>query len=502
MLRRKEYLGHTVLRKTIGMDFKSDTRRSATEDEMFVFENTHEPIIDQETWDRVRLSKTRKPKKYPAGKYNWMNKYDGLLYCADCGAKMSLQVHETKDGTPVLTYRCSRSAGGNNNYQRCTMHHISEKDLDTVMRKIIRRVIWHAMKDEEQFAVNLSKRWEEQGNDELRRRKEQLKNDEKRFEELNRLIQNLYLDYAEGLLPERQYREMMGQYDNEQGRLGNRINELLRSIDGKERDTADIKRFIKIVRDFRDQEDVLDRDLLKEMIERIDVHQTEGGKSSKNRKVTIDVTFRFIGDYPLEPTPDEIREERQRLREEVKEQENRRRNTEARKKEWRLKKAEERRREVEETGHKYKMRNCAYCGKGYWPSSSTQRYCSEECKKESSIERNGRPWEKFDGHPFAQRECEVCGRLFWPTNSKNTLCSDDCREVRRKLRESQRLEKEKEDRARERENVKEINCACCGKLFIPKTTRQEYCCRACARKGWRDKNRKKAGAAGAKRGDA
>ncbi|MBQ3411965.1 MAG: recombinase family protein [Oscillospiraceae bacterium] len=491
MLQRQEYLGHTILRKTIGTDFKTDSRRAATEDEMFVFENTHEPIIDQETWDRVRLSRVRRPKKNKPGKYNWMNKYEGLLFCADCGARMALQVHENKNGTPILTYRCSRYGGSNSLSRECTMHYISEKDLDTIIGKIVRRVIWHALKDEETFARNLCKRWEEQENEGFKRRKAQLKEDERRFEELNALIQSLYQNFARGLLPERQYRTMMKQYDDEQNRLEVRINEISKDIETEEREPADINRFIKIVRDFRNQKDVLDKDLLKELVDRIDIHQSEEGTKGEPRKITVDVTFRFIGDCLLDPTPEEKREEKKLLQQKKKEDEIRKEKVNEKKKEWRFKKAEERRKEVEKTGHQYQMRNCVFCGNEYWPTSSTQRYCSDNCKNEAQQMRNGRPWEKHDGHPFAQKKCEVCGNLFWPTNSKNTLCSDVCREIRRSMRYKQRLERDKEERSRNRVPLKEMECSYCGKKFIPKTSRQIYCSDYCAGRDWWLKNRKK-----------
>jgi hypothetical protein len=51
ILDRQEYLGHTVLGKSICENFKTKQRRAATPDELMIFPDTHEAIIDQDTWD-------------------------------------------------------------------------------------------------------------------------------------------------------------------------------------------------------------------------------------------------------------------------------------------------------------------------------------------------------------------------------------------------------------------------------------------------------------------
>ena len=79
ILERQEYLGHTVLRKTIGTNFKTDARRSSTDEEKLIFKDTHEPIIEEPVWTRVQ--KELKCHKYSPdrGKYQLTCRLPGLV---------------------------------------------------------------------------------------------------------------------------------------------------------------------------------------------------------------------------------------------------------------------------------------------------------------------------------------------------------------------------------------------------------------------------------------
>lgn len=92
ILNRQEYLGHTVLGKTIQESFKSKRRRKATPDELLIFPNTHEPIISQELWDKAQRLRKRAPKRLPSGTYT--HRLSGLLFCADCGSRMAFSSPE------------------------------------------------------------------------------------------------------------------------------------------------------------------------------------------------------------------------------------------------------------------------------------------------------------------------------------------------------------------------------------------------------------------------
>lgn len=140
ILNRREYLGHTVLGKTTRDNFKTKRKRIANEDELLVFYNTHEAIIDQETYDkaqrmRKRVSPRRNSEK-PA------HRLSGLLYCADCGSRLAYINSKPKDGKIYdsnQAFRCSRY---HNKYHSCTGHILENEELS---RKYIEQVWAEAM---------------------------------------------------------------------------------------------------------------------------------------------------------------------------------------------------------------------------------------------------------------------------------------------------------------------------------------------------------------------
>ena len=105
ILERQEYLGHTVLRKTVGTNFKLHKRKSTAQDEQYLFQHTHEPIISQELWDSVHRRRKRVQRASAWGSHT--NRLSGYLYCADCGRRLTLQTHYSKrDGSVQYSYRC------------------------------------------------------------------------------------------------------------------------------------------------------------------------------------------------------------------------------------------------------------------------------------------------------------------------------------------------------------------------------------------------------------
>jgi len=103
ILKKREYLGHTINFKT-HKHFKDKKSHYVLESEWTIFENTHEAIIDQETFDNAQRIRAN-VKRYPDG---WSEAYPltDLMYCADCGGKM--YVHRTYNGRLVPQYTCSQ----------------------------------------------------------------------------------------------------------------------------------------------------------------------------------------------------------------------------------------------------------------------------------------------------------------------------------------------------------------------------------------------------------
>ena len=419
ILNRQEYLGHTVLRKTVSTSFKMDKRRKATEDEMLIFYNTHEPIISQELWDTVHRVRKRHP-HLPYGTHRNASRYSGLVYCAGCGKRIRTTVHTCKNGEQRCNFYCVNHRSNQNDGNT---YYISEKSLDTIMLHGIQRIARRIISDEKAFAQELQAQWARENGERAKRSKEELTKVKIRLDELDQLLTGLYENYVAGKLPERQYISMMNRYDDEQKELENRLQEL--QTNGKETMSLPLRidKFIKLIKKYKEPTE-LTYDMIQDLVDRIVVHAAEG--SGDNRKVSIEIYYRFIGQFDLAYTEEELLEiEQQRVQ---KEAENVARKKESQKLRS-LKHQEKRKAEwwAENEGHKYPKRLCLQCQKEFWPNSNNHLYCSGECKKAHEADvRKAKKLENTEDRRLRERICAYCGLSYQPKTGTQKFCSREC----------------------------------------------------------------------------
>lgn len=158
ILDRQEYLGHTVLGKSICENFKTKQRRAATPDELLIFPDTHEAIIDQDTWDIARKIRSKKKPRVANGTYS--HRLSGLVYCADCGARMgfiSPKANRSK------THYDSDSAFQCGNYRsksgECVSHYVKTSVLEAAILQAIQAVSKYVLENEDEFIQQLKAVW-------------------------------------------------------------------------------------------------------------------------------------------------------------------------------------------------------------------------------------------------------------------------------------------------------------------------------------------------------
>lgn len=295
ILDRQEYLGHTVLCKSIRENFKLKKRRAATPEERIIFKNTHEAIIDQETWDKAQRLRKRNPKKLPNGTYP--HRLAGMVFCADCGSRMSFSSPESKHRDFDVVYdsdsswQCSKYR---NMYVSCTSHFIKTSTIEAAILNAIKAMTKEIIENEDEFAEQLQAAWENQNTQVSSESKKELHSVQKRMDELDALIRSLYENSVLGKIPERQYQRLMAQYDEEQTVCEARIAELKKELDNAETTKVDLKRFIKLIRKYKDC-DTLTDEMLYELVEKVVIHSASGGRTIY-RQQQIDIYFNFIGD--------------------------------------------------------------------------------------------------------------------------------------------------------------------------------------------------------------
>lgn len=416
ILSRQEYLGHTVLQKSIAENFKLHQRRKATEDELLIFKNTHEAIVDQDTWDLAQSLLKHCPRRRPSGAYT--NRLSGLVYCADCGSRMAFR-GAPSNSKQKDSFRC----GGYSNRKGCTMHHISAEALENILDTSMRRVLEFVIKDESTFAERLKEQWNIQAKDIPEQMRKQLRDAEHRNKELDGMIRDLFEGYYAKEIPERQYTILMEQYCKEQDILDQKIAELKERMTHHQNADERIDRFIRIVQRYRNPSEISDT-MIHELIDKIIVYEAE--KDDDLRLQKVDIYFKFIGQFGADYTPEEIELMKEKLRQEKQRNETQKRENRIEyNKAYRKAKLEERRERLE--GHSFEKRVCKQCGKEYYPKGSRSQYCSKECHtiyEQGKLEKVRK--EEREGHIFKQKECVVCKKLFWPVNGKQIMCKS-CR---------------------------------------------------------------------------
>ena len=325
MLERIEYLGHTVNFKTFRQDYKNNKMLHNPKEKWKIFENTHEPIIDKETWKLVqKLRET--PKRHDFS--DKPNPLTGLLYCADCGAKLyndSQKAYSQKHGykpDPMTGYYGSDYYECKNyklasvrETALCTSHRVNTNALIKLILETIRLVSEYAITNKTEFiekvkAISLS-----QHNQDVNEQKKRLAKNEKRYTELDELIKKLYESYATGKLTEKRFELLSAGYEQEQENLANEIDELKKCLETYKEETDNVNQFLELTKKYTDFS-VLTTPMLNEFIDKIIIHAPY--RDEVDRFQQIDIYFNFIGQFELpkvEPTPEELAEiEKQRQR--------------------------------------------------------------------------------------------------------------------------------------------------------------------------------------------
>ena len=300
ILEKQEYMGHTVLGKTICENYKTKKRRKAKPEELMIFRNTHEAIVDEETWQLAhRLKKTIRKPSYPDRPANPLT---GLLYCADCGCKMT---HHQPSPTKKKVFDADDHYGCGSYRQLtrdCTMHFIKTSTVEKIILTAIREVSAYVREDEKQF-IRIVRDAANAGQEQTaREQKKRLHKIEKRIAELDDLIKKLYEGNASGKIPDKHFNRLLVEYDSEQSALEQEAAGLKEGITAQAEDGMRAQRFVSLVRRYTSF-DELTAPMLNEFIEKVVVHEAD--KSTGDRRQKVDIYFNFIGCF-VPPKPEVI----------------------------------------------------------------------------------------------------------------------------------------------------------------------------------------------------
>ncbi|HFR2866086.1 TPA: DUF4368 domain-containing protein [Streptococcus agalactiae] len=308
ILKKQEYLGHTVNFKT-RKHFKDKKSKYVSEDNWLIFENTHEPIIDQETFDNVQRIRGN-VKRYPDG-WGEYHPLTGLMYCADCGSKM--YVHRTSNYKNIPYYTCSAYTKTPCGMLCPSAHRIKAEVVLNLIQDTLKDIKKYLDEDNEAFICSIQNEMEEKEKIEIEKKKVRLTESQNRLRELERLMCRIYEDMILNKIPNSRYEILNNQYETEQITLSKEIKDLEQQVSRYEKETDRARKFISLISRYENF-DELTTTMINEFVEKIIVHERDR-KGSQTSKQKIEIYFNFIGNYEL-PQAELSEEKKQKLEKE------------------------------------------------------------------------------------------------------------------------------------------------------------------------------------------
>ena len=311
ILKKREYLGHTVNFKT-RKHFKDKKSHYVPEDEWTIFEDTHEAIIDQQTFDLVQKIRGN-VRRYPDG-WGEVAPLTGLMYCADCGGKM--YVHRTNNGKRISQYTCSRYTKIPCGTLCKTQHRINEDVVLSLVSDMLKAIAEYAKLDHTEFVRVVQEAQSSQQTAEVKKQRTRLAAARQRVSELEVLLCKIYEDNILGKLSDSRYATLDAQYEKEQSELTAEISMLEKAVNGYEKHEKDADRFISLI-DKYESFDNLTIAMLNEFIEKILVHERDR-KGSRETTQEVEIYFNFVGRFvppafgEAELTTEELEERRKK----------------------------------------------------------------------------------------------------------------------------------------------------------------------------------------------
>lgn len=404
ILAKPEYMGDTVNFRSHKASYKDKRAVMNPQDEWLIFENTHEAIVDRETWELAqKLRKT--PRRIDH--IEEANPFTGLLYCAECGAKM--YNHRTRAGSkgkpyPTDFFDCSTYTLAAQRHEKgCCSHSITTKAVRKMTLDAIRHVSTYALANQEEFLSKVHAASQLRQEEAAKLAKRQLNKDRKRIAELDNIIKKLYESYAIGRITDERFDSLMAEYESEQKSLKAAVAAAEQNLAVFAEDSARADRFLEVAKRYTDYSE-LTTQMLNEFIDKIIVHKPE--KIDGDRVIEVDIYFRFIDNFELPPrelTPEEIKREEQLHRHRVK----------SRERYQKIKAGEH------AVGQLFQI-SCKCCGKIFCAKTTAAMFCGRNCRakyyrQEAAKERS------------REIACAGCGKTFTTTRVDVKYCCEACR---------------------------------------------------------------------------
>ena len=287
------YLGKLAMMRVTSVSYKNHKKVRKDPSEWVVTEDTHEAIISQELWDKVREAEKAVSHGKRDGK-GVTQPLSGMLFCPDCGYKMKAagRKRTLKSGELIREcyYNCSSYVL--HGKELCSTHYISQKQIEAVIIADIRSMADLVVKDEQTARAAFLSKKEQQTSRQSKADIKKLNDSKHRLAELENLMQSVYEDKVMGKIPEHICVSFLEKYEAEQQELRAVIADLEERLSAEKQDREDVEEFIRRLKKYVDVQ-TLTRELGLELIEYVTV-----GAYTPNEPREINIYYKFL-DKPL-----------------------------------------------------------------------------------------------------------------------------------------------------------------------------------------------------------
>ena len=299
IISRLEYAGHTVNLRTQKDSYKDKKITWKPQDEWLIFENTHEPIVSQETWDTAQKCRRVKRRYDNHGEANPLT---GIIYCADCGRRMynhrggDYLTTDTNRGKTAMKKCYDKYTCSLHSIHRfdCSMHYIRTASIKALILETIQRTTAYVRNNEAEFVSIITEASEIQQGETLKSHKRQIVKNEKRIAELDMLFKKTYEDFSAERLTEKRFAQLSSGYEAEQETLEKETAELKSALERFDSDSLRADKFLELARRYTTFTE-LSAQIIHEFIDKVIVHEAD--KSSGKREQRVDIYLNFIGQF-------------------------------------------------------------------------------------------------------------------------------------------------------------------------------------------------------------
>ena len=285
ILSQTAYAGHTVNFQTAVKSYKTKKQIRLPKEDWIIYRNTQEPIIDEKTFETVQ--QMRKVKRVRT-KYNELNMFSGLLYCADCGNHLTIQRvarNRKMDNFSCATYRKKKKG-------LCSCHRILVSDLETIVKEDLQKVCEYVLFHEKEFTDEYLSGSKKETVKFQSKTKAELKRLSERQEEIGRIIRKLYEDNVCGRITDERFDFLAKSYEDEGNDLKQKTIELQNALTASVQDEEKLSKFLKVVKTYTEIQE-LTPEILNSFIEKIYIGETE--KYDGRKMQDVEIIYKFVG---------------------------------------------------------------------------------------------------------------------------------------------------------------------------------------------------------------